>query len=69
MKITKIGNQTALLIGNDRSGITIIINKKRRNFYIEGHYDSLVGIDGEYIDLDEFLLLFSKRNIGDNETM
>lgn len=52
--------QTRIYIGdsNESSGIDITINKSKRTFYVSGWYDSMVGIQGEEISIDEFIKFF-----------
>lgn len=59
----KKGCQTIIWIGNDSGseGIDITINKRRRTLRISGWFDSIVGIQGAEIPLDEIVALFGKR--------
>lgn len=43
---------------SDRSGIRIDVNKKDRTLSIDGWYDSMVGITGGTISLDDITKLF-----------
>jgi hypothetical protein len=57
------GRPTKIWIGSDSSGIGITINRKARTLHVSGWYDSMVGIEGADVPIDEIVALFGLRTV------